>query len=93
MNAPEQFEVTQLAPGEQKIQETRDERIANASIFLIKLEDHTMGNAIRMFDELCIKTFHLTTTHLSYYILLIQAVTSISSSPFCCLPNASSSTE
>ena len=67
MNAPEQFEVTQLAPGERKIQETPDERIDNASIFLIKLEDHTMGNAIRMFDYLCKETFDLTLTALFYY--------------------------
>ena len=49
MNAPESFEVSQLPEGAKKITITPDTHVPSAAVFNIKLEDHTMGNMIRMF--------------------------------------------
>ncbi|KAF3770891.1 RBP11-like subunits of RNA polymerase [Cryphonectria parasitica EP155] len=44
MNAPDRFELFLLSDGEKKISETPFPRMSNCSDFLIKKEDHTIGN-------------------------------------------------
>lgn len=50
MNAPERYEVTTLPEGVDRITVSFDPRLPNAAVYQIQLEDHTMGNLIRMFD-------------------------------------------
>jgi DNA-directed RNA polymerase II subunit RPB11 len=49
MNAPESFEVTVLPEGTQKVSIAYDERVPHAAVFTFQLEDHTIGNLLRMF--------------------------------------------
>ncbi|ROT39151.1 RBP11-like subunits of RNA polymerase [Sodiomyces alkalinus F11] len=46
MNAPDRFELFLLGPGEKKIDERPVAAMANTSDFLIKKEDHTLGNLL-----------------------------------------------
>ncbi|CAN8095593.1 unnamed protein product [Discula destructiva] len=46
MNAPDRFELFLLQDGERKITETPFPRMSNCSDFLIKKEDHTIGNLV-----------------------------------------------
>ncbi|OAA54297.1 DNA-directed RNA polymerase 2 subunit [Niveomyces insectorum RCEF 264] len=46
MNAPDRFELFLLADGEKKITETPFAGLANTSDFLMKKEDHTLGNLL-----------------------------------------------
>ncbi|KAJ4423518.1 hypothetical protein N0V82_001843 [Gnomoniopsis sp. IMI 355080] len=45
-NIPEDFELFLLQDGEKKITETPFPRMSNCSDFLIKKEDHTIGNLV-----------------------------------------------
>ncbi|KJR80554.1 DNA-directed RNA polymerase II subunit RPB11 [Sporothrix schenckii 1099-18] len=45
-NVPERFELFILADGEKKISETPFAGMANTSDFLMKKEDHTLGNLL-----------------------------------------------
>ncbi|KAM7208731.1 DNA-directed RNA polymerase, RBP11-like dimerization domain containing protein [Naviculisporaceae sp. PSN 640] len=46
MNAPDRFENFLLAEGEKKITETVITSMSNTSDFLLKKEDHTLGNLL-----------------------------------------------
>lgn len=46
MNAPDRFELFLLADGEKKIEEQPYSGMSNTSDFLIKKEDHTIGNLL-----------------------------------------------
>lgn len=48
MNAPEQYELFTLAEGQNKVEYEEDSRIQFAGTFTINLEDHTLGNILRM---------------------------------------------
>jgi DNA-directed RNA polymerase II subunit RPB11 len=48
MNAPEQHELFTLPAGVKKITYIEDSRIQFAGTFTIHLEDHTVGNILRM---------------------------------------------
>ncbi|KAG5187752.1 putative DNA-directed RNA polymerase II 13.6 kDa polypeptide [Tribonema minus] len=48
MNAPERSESWRLNEGEEKVDYEPDTKIPNAGNFIIKKEDHTLGNLIRM---------------------------------------------
>ncbi|KAL6076122.1 DNA-directed RNA polymerase II subunit RPB11-a [Balamuthia mandrillaris] len=48
MNKPEPHELFVLKEGEKKITYEKDTRIQNAATFVIRKEDHTIGNLIRM---------------------------------------------
>ena len=49
MNAPDPFQLLFLNANEEKVAITEDSRVPNAAVYVLKLEDHTMGNAIRTF--------------------------------------------
>ncbi|KAL2760813.1 hypothetical protein ACRALDRAFT_1053599 [Sodiomyces alcalophilus JCM 7366] len=46
MNAPDRFELFVLGPDEKKIDERPVASMANTSDFLVKKEDHTLGNLL-----------------------------------------------
>ncbi|KAK3995650.1 DNA-directed RNA polymerase [Cladorrhinum sp. PSN332] len=46
MNAPDRFELFLLGDGEKKITETVVNGMSNCSDFIIKKEDHTLGNLL-----------------------------------------------
>ncbi|EJP64261.1 hypothetical protein ACQRIT_007830 [Beauveria bassiana] len=46
MNAPDRFELFLLAEGEKKIEEKVYSGMSNTSDFLLKKEDHTLGNLL-----------------------------------------------
>ena len=48
MNAPERSELWVLQDGEKKLTVNKDTKIVNTANFVIKKEDHTMGNLLRM---------------------------------------------
>jgi DNA-directed RNA polymerase II subunit RPB11 len=48
INAPERSQLWLLPDGEKKMTYEKDSKLANAGIFVLKKEDHTMGNLLRM---------------------------------------------
>ena len=48
MNAPENYELFTLPEGISKVSFEKDSKVPNTLIFIIMLEDHTVGNAIKM---------------------------------------------
>lgn len=48
MNAPEVHEMFVLPDGVEKVTYEEDSRIRHAGTFTINLEDHTLGNVLRM---------------------------------------------
>eukprot|EP00743_Colponemidia_sp_Colp-15_P006692 GILK01007217.1.p1 GENE.GILK01007217.1~~GILK01007217.1.p1 ORF type:complete len:131 (+),score=20.03 GILK01007217.1:32-394(+) len=48
MNAPERWELFVLPEHLKKLTYDKDQKISNAGSFTIRLEDHTLGNIIRM---------------------------------------------
>lgn len=48
MNAPENYELFTLPDGISKIQMEKDSKIPNTMLFTVMLEDHTIGNIIKM---------------------------------------------
>mmetsp|Transcript_19642 Transcript_19642/g.75373 ORF Transcript_19642/g.75373 Transcript_19642/m.75373 type:complete len:123 (-) Transcript_19642:34-402(-) len=48
MNAPEQHELFCLPEGVKKVTVEADTKVTNAANFHVQLEDHTLGNIIRM---------------------------------------------
>ncbi|KAJ3438069.1 DNA-directed RNA polymerase ii subunit rpb11 [Anaeramoeba flamelloides] len=48
MNHPESYESFVLEQGEDKITAEKDTRVTNSMNFVIRKEDHTLGNLIRM---------------------------------------------
>ncbi|CAD6926325.1 unnamed protein product, partial [Tilletia laevis] len=47
VNAPNQFELFMLMPGEKRVEIKEDTRIPNTVIVVLNKEDHTLGNMIR----------------------------------------------
>jgi len=48
MNAPERFELFTLQENEKKVSYQKDTKIKDAASFIVRKEDHTLGNVIRM---------------------------------------------
>ena len=46
MNAPESYELFVLPEGQKKVTVEKDTKLPNASTFIIRLEDHTLGNLL-----------------------------------------------
>jgi DNA-directed RNA polymerase II subunit RPB11 len=46
MNAPESYELFVLPEGQKKVSIEKDTKLANTSTFIIRLEDHTLGNLL-----------------------------------------------
>ncbi|KAE8258661.1 hypothetical protein A4X13_0g1535 [Tilletia indica] len=47
VNAPNQFELFMLMPGEKRVEIKEDTRIPNTVVVVLNKEDHTLGNMIR----------------------------------------------
>jgi len=47
-NRPERHELLTLPVGAKKVVVLRDQRLTNASTFVVEREDHTIGNLLRM---------------------------------------------
>lgn len=48
MNAPSAFDTFLLYDGERKVEMHKETKVRNAAQFIVKKEDHTLGNMIRM---------------------------------------------
>eukprot|EP00771_Trimastix_marina_P000624 gnl/Trimastix_PCT/1645.p1 GENE.gnl/Trimastix_PCT/1645~~gnl/Trimastix_PCT/1645.p1 ORF type:complete len:127 (+),score=15.55 gnl/Trimastix_PCT/1645:92-472(+) len=48
MNAPDRFELFVLPDGVERVSMEKDTKVQNAATFRVQLEDHTLGNIIRM---------------------------------------------
>lgn len=48
MNAPENYELFTLPEGMSKVSFEKDSKIPHTMLFTIYLEDHTVGNALKM---------------------------------------------
>ena len=48
MNAPEAFELFKIPDGKAKVEYSPDERTPHTATFTILLEDHTLGNIVKM---------------------------------------------
>ena len=48
MNAPEAFELFKIPDGKEKVECSLDERTLHTATFTILLEDHTLGNIVKM---------------------------------------------
>ena len=48
MNAPEAFELFKIPDGKAKVEYSQDERTPHTATFTILLEDHTLGNIVKM---------------------------------------------
>ena len=56
MNAPENFELFNIPEGRKKylfnykrVEFAKDEKLSDSGIFTILLEDHTLGNLVKMY--------------------------------------------
>ena len=48
MNAPEAYELFKIPEGKSKVEYTKEEKTENTATFIILLEDHTLGNIVKM---------------------------------------------
>ena len=48
MNVPEAFELFKIPDGKEKVECSLDERTLHTATFTILLEDHTLGNIVKM---------------------------------------------
>ncbi|KAI9022483.1 RBP11-like subunits of RNA polymerase [Hyaloraphidium curvatum] len=48
MNAPDRFEAFRVPDGEPKVRFVKDGKLPNAGTFVVRAEDHTIGNLLRM---------------------------------------------
>jgi DNA-directed RNA polymerase II subunit RPB11 len=48
MNAPDRLDAIRVPEGVKKVVATKDEKAANAYIYKVMREDHTLGNIMRM---------------------------------------------
>lgn len=48
MNAPENFELFIIPEGKNKVEYVEDSKLPNTGMFTILLEDHTIGNLLKM---------------------------------------------
>lgn len=48
MNAPDRLDAIRVPAGVKKVIATKDEKAANAYVYKVMREDHTLGNLMRM---------------------------------------------
>ena len=48
MNAPEAYELFKIPDGKSKVEYKKEEKTENTATFTILLEDHTLGNIVKM---------------------------------------------
>lgn len=90
INRPDIFEVMELPPGVKKVSCQMDSRVSNCGTFLIYLEDHTIGNMLRMQllrdDNVLFAAYRVP--HPLEHNLEIRIQTNESSTPFTALYSA-----
>ncbi|KAM7196435.1 DNA-directed RNA polymerase, RBP11-like dimerization domain containing protein [Rhypophila sp. PSN 637] len=76
MNAPDRFETFLLGDGEKKITETVVTSMSNCSDFLLKKEDHTLGNLLSEYlkraDKVLFAAYKVAHPNVAEVLLRVQ---------------------